>query len=102
VSKIVIVLLVILVCSNLYHLVAALCGIFFRLRKKTDLYRTNWPKAACAKPLCGYDFQTLLNIKTFLVQDYPEYEVIFGTADQKDSAYLFAQSVCYENKTGNA
>lgn len=101
-SKIVIVFLVILVCSNLYHLMAAFCSVLFRLRNKPDLHGTNWPKAACLKPLCGYDFQTSLNIKSFLDQDYPEYEVIFGTADQEDSAYALAQSVCHENKVGDA
>ena len=80
-STIALILLVMSVCSNIYHVLTALCGIFFHFRPKAEMRGDNWPKAACLKPLCGYDVETLKNINSFLDQDYPDYEVIFGWTD---------------------
>jgi ceramide glucosyltransferase len=79
-----------------------LCGVLFYLRKKPELKTDNWPKVACLKPLCGYDFETFQNLKSFLAQDYPDYEVIFGVADKEDNAYQIARSVCSNNQSENA
>ncbi len=103
-STVALAILIVAACSCLYHLVAALCSVFFLLRNKLtiDLNGCHWPKVACLKPLCGYDFETPLNLRSFLDQDYPDYEVICGTADKEDSAYSLARSVCQENTRGNA
>jgi ceramide glucosyltransferase len=38
------------------------------------------------KPLCGADPGLIDNLRSFLWQDYPAYEVIFSVADSRDSA----------------
>lgn len=92
-----IILLVISLCGNIYHLLAALCGILFRLRQKEGVTAPLWPKAVCLKPLCGYDFEAPINLKSFLGQDYPDYEVVFGTATMEDEAYQVARSICVKD-----
>jgi len=101
-SSTAVILLILAVGANIYHILAAFCGILFRLRQKSDLTGNNWPKAACLKPLCGNDFEAFLNLKSFLNQDYPDYEVIFGTANKEDAAYQIACAVCNGNYTGHA
>jgi len=89
--------LVLFVCTVLYHILAAVCAVIFYLRQKPDLTLSHWPKAACLKPLCGADSCLSSNLKSFLCQDYPDYQVIFGTAHREDPAYSIADSVCGEN-----
>ena len=79
-------------------MVAALCGILFRFRRDRDTPDPVWPKAACLKPLCGYDFEASINLKSFLDQDYPDYEVVFGTEKEEDEAYRAAYLICGENR----
>lgn len=100
-SNTVIALLIITLCGSMYHVMAAVCGILFYLRRKRDISGSIWPKAACLKPLCGYDFETSLNLKSFLDQDYPDYEVVFGTAKKEDGAYQEAYSICSEDRSAH-
>jgi len=96
-NGIAIILLIITLCGSLYHVMAAVCGILFYLRRKRDIPASVWPKTACLKPLCGYDCGTSLNLKSFIHQDYPDYEVIFGAAKKEGGAYEEAYSICSED-----
>ena len=80
-----------------YHLTAAGCAILFWWRRRCYAESDNWPKLACLKPLCGYDSQMPANLRTFLEQDYPDYQVIFGTATHDDSAYAIAARAAASN-----
>ncbi len=91
-------LIMIALCGSLYHVLAAVGGILFYLKRNREIHCLNWPKVACLKPLCGYDPETPLNLRSFLDQDYPDYEVVFGTATKEDWAYPVAYSIC--NKEG--
>jgi ceramide glucosyltransferase len=95
------ILFIISLCSSLYQLVAALCALLFRLRKKPDMAGQDWPKAACLKPLCGYDPELIFNLKSFLEQDYPDYEVVFGIKNKEDRVYKTACSLSEENVSLN-
>jgi len=44
------------------------------------------PAMSVLKPIRGVDGDTYDNIKSFIEQDYPEYEVIFGVAELDDPA----------------
>ncbi len=94
-------LLVITVCGSLYHVVAGVCGIIFYRRRRREIPDAIWPRVACLKPLCGYDLEASQNFKSFLDQDYPDYEVVFGTAKKEDWAYPVACSVCNKDGRGN-
>ncbi len=79
--------------SNLYQLFAIVCSVLFYIRRKNSQIKPPYlPKVACLKPLCGYDAELQKNISSFLTQDYPRYEVVFGTAEADDVAYEIAKN----------
>jgi ceramide glucosyltransferase len=96
-------LAIISIASCIYHILAAVCAVVFYYRRKPLPKREeHYPKVACLKPLCGYDFETCLNLESFIYQDYPGYEVVFGTAYKDDSAYPIATSICQKSDTSHA
>lgn len=96
-----ILLIIISVCSNGYQLLIALCGILFRVKQQRKITDNKWPKVACLKPLCGRDREVQKNLESFVNQDYPDYEIIFGVASRDDSVYQIARSVCQANPDKN-
>jgi ceramide glucosyltransferase len=54
------------------------------------------PPVSVLKPLCGHDDGLEENLRSFFVQDYPEYEVIFGVHRQDDPAVAVAEKVISE------
>jgi ceramide glucosyltransferase len=45
-----------------------------------------FPKVTVLKPLCGLEPNLEANIESFFRQDYPDFEIIFGTRDANDAA----------------
>lgn len=45
-----------------------------------------WPPVSVLIPLCGVDFKAYDNYVSFCRQDYPDYEIIFGVMDPRDSS----------------
>lgn len=56
----------------------------------------NKPPISVIKPLCGHDDGLEENLRSFLVQDYPEYEVLFGVHCQDDPAVAVAEKIIGE------
>ena len=54
------------------------------------------PPVSILKPLCGYDEGLEENLRSFFVQDYPEYEVLLGVHTLDDSAVPVAEKVIRE------
>jgi ceramide glucosyltransferase len=54
------------------------------------------PPVSILKPLCGHDDGLEENLRSFLVQDYPEYEVVFGVHRQDDPAVAVAEKIISE------
>jgi ceramide glucosyltransferase len=48
------------------------------------------------KPLCGHDDGLEENLRSFMVQDYPEYEILFGVHRPDDSAVAVAEKIISE------
>jgi ceramide glucosyltransferase len=44
------------------------------------------PAVTLLKPLCGLEPNLEANLESFFAQDYPEFEIIFGTRDGRDPA----------------
>jgi ceramide glucosyltransferase len=44
------------------------------------------PPASILIPLCGKDFEAYENYVSFCLQDYPDYQIVFGVADEADSS----------------
>jgi ceramide glucosyltransferase len=54
------------------------------------------PPVSVLRPLCGYDDGLEENLRSFMVQDYPEYEVLFGVHRQDDAAVAVAEKIIGE------
>lgn len=54
------------------------------------------PPISVLKPLCGHDDGLEENLRSFMLQDYPEYEVLFGVHRSDDSAVAVAEKIIAE------
>ncbi len=54
------------------------------------------PPISILKPLCGHDDGLEENLRSFMVQDYPEYEVLFGVHRSDDSAVAKKKKIIAE------
>jgi len=72
------------ILTLVYWLAAIACVIAFR---RQPLGATHFsPPVTVLKPLRGDDGYLYENLRSFCVQDYPTYEVIFGVQDGRDPA----------------
>jgi ceramide glucosyltransferase len=56
----------------------------------------NKPLISVLKPLCGHDDGLEENLRSFMTQDYPEYEVLFGVHRPDDPAVAVAEKIISE------
>ncbi len=54
---------------------------------------TYCPPVTIAKPVCGMDARLEENLRSFLVQDYPRHQVVFGALDPGDPAISAVRQV---------
>src|SRR5882724_12010507 len=69
-----------------YYVIATLAAVRFFSREPKKRLSSYTPPATILKPVCGVDFASYQNFKSFCVQDYPEYEILFCVNDLKDAA----------------
>jgi ceramide glucosyltransferase len=69
-----------------YYLVAIIATIRFFGRERQKRLGTYMPPISVLKPVRGVDFASYENFKSFCLQDYPEYEILFCVNDLEDSA----------------
>ncbi|PSH05311.1 MAG: glycosyl transferase [Acidobacteria bacterium] len=68
---------------------------FRRRNRQTPLSSTDsLPPATMMKPLCGMEPKLEENLETFFLQDYPEFEILFGTRDASDPALDVVRRLC--------
>jgi ceramide glucosyltransferase len=56
----------------------------------------NKPPISVLKPLCGHDDGLEENLRSFMVQDYPEYEILFGVHRPNDPAVAVVEKIIGE------
>lgn len=77
-------LVLLIICSWLYWLVA-LCLVYDFFRRPRLLPETSFtPPVSILKPVKGVDVQAYENFASFCRQDYPNFELLFGVADPAD------------------
>ena len=82
--------------SLTYYLVAVFATIrFFRRERKKSL-AGYMPPISVLKPVRGIDFASYENFKSFCLQDYPEYEILFCVNDLHDAAVPLIRSLMQE------
>jgi ceramide glucosyltransferase len=76
-------------CSSAYYLLCLWSGTkFLREREagKSARPTQNLPPVSILKPLKGTDPQMYESFRSHCLQDYPEYEIVFGVSDPEDPA----------------
>lgn len=85
-----------IICFGIaYYLLALLCvrDFFSRPKMKPETYR---PPVSVLKPLKGMDSEAYKNLSSFLRQDYPEYQVLFGVESSADPVVPLVQQLIRE------
>jgi ceramide glucosyltransferase len=70
-------------CGAIYNLLAIAGALAFRRRRAVPNYR---PPISILKPVRGRDAGFYEAIRSHATQDYPDFEFLFGVADQTDPA----------------
>src|SRR5439155_11353357 len=86
--------------------IAGICGILFcclslyvaaRFRARRGSGVSNFtPSVSLLKPLCGVDPHAYESLRSHCVQDYPEFEIVFGVADSDDPVVPFVRDLMRE------
>ncbi len=71
----------------------SLVGLKKTISAKPILRSTDQPKISLLKPLCGADDELEENLRSFFVQDYSNYEIVFGVQDPTDSAIAIVKNL---------
>jgi ceramide glucosyltransferase len=69
-----------------YYVVATLAAVRFFSRERKKALGSYTPPVSVLKPVRGVDFASYENFKSFCLQDYPEYEILFCVNDLDDTA----------------
>ncbi len=59
------------------------------------------PAVTMMKPLCGLEPGLEANLETFFLQDYPQYEILFGTRNDRDPALDIVRRLCQRHPQVN-
>ena len=82
--------------SFAYYAVAIIAATRFFIRERHKPFGTFAPPISVLKPVCGVDFASYENFKSFCLQDYPEYEILFCVNDLNDEAVPFVRRLIEE------
>jgi len=82
--------------STGYLLLLLVASARFRLRRRKGMALSpeRMPPATMMKPLCGLEPRLEENLASFFVQNYPEFEILFGTRDATDPALEVVRRLC--------
>lgn len=84
------------ISSSIYYLICLWsASVFLRERKAGEGARptSNLPPVSILKPLKGTDPDIYESFRSHCLQDYPEYEIIFGVSDPADPAVASVQQL---------
>ncbi len=80
--------------STVFLALVAIAAVRFRRERQAVPPRVDvWPRVSLLKPLCGLEPNLEANLESFFQQDYPAYEIVFGTHDASDPALETVRSL---------
>jgi ceramide glucosyltransferase len=87
-----------IVSSSLYYLLCLWSAFQFLSEKKETTFQSSqtWPPISILKPLKGTDPEIYECFRSHCLQQYPEYEIIFGVNDANDPAVESVKSLQLE------
>ena len=87
-----------IVSSSLYYLLCLWSAFRFLSEKKGNTLQSSeaWPPISILKPLKGTDPEIYESFRSHCLQEYPEYEIIFGVNDGNDPAIESVKSLQLE------
>jgi len=83
--------------STLYLFASMLAVFRLTRRRNTATLPESLPGVSVMKPLKGIDDDLAENIRSFCVQDYPRYELVFAAADPNDPAREVVEQIQLEH-----
>ncbi len=88
-------LILVIVLGSAYHLLSLFCVVSFFRRKESvrEPADSEYPPVSILKPMKGVDAGWRRNVDSFLAQEYPEYEILFGFNDPADEGIAAASAV---------
>ena len=90
------VVLVVAAAPLAYYIAATLAAWRFFNRERARKIAPHVPEVSLLKPVRGVDFGSYENFASFCVQEYPEYEILFGVGDHADPAVPLIQRLVAE------
>ena len=84
------------VSSSIYYMICLWSAVAFMRQRKADMSvrpTQSWPPVSILKPLKGTDPDIYESFRSHCLQDYPEYEIIFGVSDPDDPAVASVQQL---------
>src|SRR5580704_12841265 len=84
-----------IVSSSIYYLLCLWSAARFLRERKTgnEDFALPLPPISILKPLKGTDPEMFESFRSHCLQDYPEYEIIFGVSEENDPALKFVESL---------
>ncbi len=84
------------ISSSLYYMVCLFSAASFLSQARVDETVHATPPVSILKPLKGADPEMYESFRSHCVQEYPEYEIIFGVSDAADPAVDFVRKLQQE------
>lgn len=86
-----------------YVLVACYCVLKFKKQlMATTPALTEHPGATLYKPLYGMEFELKQNLRSFFLQDYPNFQIVFGVGKEDDLAVATVRELMAEHPDSDA
>ncbi|MHB8174447.1 MAG: bacteriohopanetetrol glucosamine biosynthesis glycosyltransferase HpnI [Nitrospirota bacterium] len=93
------ILLLLWLSSAAYYIISAYClASFYKIAPPQIAVppEDNFPSITVLKPIKGAEDGLYENLKSFIEQDYPSFQVIFGVSSRSDPAYAVAERLVSE------
>ncbi|MGA2990697.1 MAG: bacteriohopanetetrol glucosamine biosynthesis glycosyltransferase HpnI [Candidatus Korobacteraceae bacterium] len=82
-----------LACCTAFLALIVVAAIRFRRPRHNSQEMADPPPVSLLKPLCGLEPRLEANLESFFAQDYPRFEIVFGTHNAQDPAIAVARAL---------